>query len=362
MPQLKDEAKARQLELKNLPKLKTDLLDRLVEGSIHVHESQQYKTYQALLAKLVTERSALVKESLQKKHVRLERQEQLAKERNARQEQKRLKEEQQKEALRRDEMTKQKSLHVHSFPRVHFHPLAKSSALLSHGNPRHVHGSCDCCYKSGRNDIWFFAPSAGNKKIVYSCETCNWDICQDCFNEENKSEAEKEQIRRRKADERRRQEEEAERRQQEEERRWNAQERFQQKILRPPAKQLDPNSSLKYTVWCSDGYDADGWHSYAGEPDKEFDSTWNTKKEANDRAEYLFFWKNSWGLDPNEVDDDEGDPKPTTRDGMMSWSVSPPDSTRWSVGVVPANVFEHLPNATKRRHNHDEERKPLCSF
>jgi hypothetical protein len=117
-----------------------------------------------------------------------------------------------------------------------------------------------------------------------------------------------------------------------------------------------PNSGLKYTVWCSDGYDADGWHSYEGSPTKEFDSVWITKKEANDRAEYLFFWKNPWGHEPEELEGDyTGEIVPEYVDGLVSRSVAPPSSTRWTTGVVPANAFSHLPNSTTDRHNFDDD-------
>ena len=87
---------------------------------------------------------------------------------------------------------------------------------------------------------------------------------------------------------------------------------------------------------------------------KEFDSSWNTKKEANQRAEYLFFWKNPWGSDPDQVSDlDVGVPKARKQDGMDKWTVAPPDSSRWTVGVVPASAFRYLENATLSRHRHD---------
>ena len=137
--------------------------------------------------------------------------------------------------------------------------------------------------------------------------------------------------------------------------RWDPQVRFKADIIKPPAKNKQLSSKLKYTVWCSDGYDKDGWHSYEGEPNKEFDTSWMTKEEANARAEYLFFWKNPWGLDPTEVsDDDGGENSPTVRDGMNKWEVAPPDSSRWTVGVVPAAAYPHLENATLSRHSYDE--------
>jgi hypothetical protein len=43
---------------------------------------------------------------------------------------------------------------------------------------------------------------------------------------------------------------------------------------------------------------------------------------------------------------------------MMKWTVAPADSTRWTVGVVPASVYQHLENASLDRHNHDDEPSP----
>lgn len=60
------------------------------------------------------------------------------------------------------------------------------------------------------------------------------------------------------------------------------------------------------------------------EPDQLFDSIWNTKKEADDRAEYLFFWKNPWGMPPSVVSDGketEEEPESTITNGMNSWGL-----------------------------------------
>jgi len=272
-----------------------------------------------------------------------------------------------KQADRHGEMDRQKVLHSNKYPYVHKCPLAKSSALMLHGTPRLAKSSveCDLCWEETCYDT-FRSPGTP----IYTCEPCNWDICQTCFNEKNKSLEEKEQIRRemrrlaeeervrREKEEARRQKEYA-RRQKEEEKRWNAPKRFKNVIINPSHIHLDPDSStLKYTVWCSDGYDNDRWHSYEGPPSREFDSVWKSKKEANDRAEYLFFWKNPWGTAPNQVSDDGGDPEPSDVDGLNSWTVSPDDTSRWSVGAVPADAFAHLPNAQKHRHNHDDGQEP----
>jgi len=232
--------------------------------------------------------------------------------------------------------------------------MAKTEGLRLHGKPRY--GQCDPC-RCQRGVFWF---DQSDTTLLYSCEKCDFDICQRCFDEENKSEAEKEMIRRKRERARevqlRKEEEEEAREREEHKRRWDPK-RFESKIIQAKGKQIDPKSGLKFTVWCSDGYDYDGWHSYEGEPTKEFDSVWSTKKEANSRAEYLFFWKNPWGLDPEEVTDEnchyDRGVVPEIVEGLKTYTVAPPDSTRWKVGVVPTDAFVHLSNSSARRHSYD---------
>ena len=195
----------------------------------------------------------------------------------------------------------------------------------------------------------------------------------------------KEEEKRKAAEEKERQKEEAELRrlleEEEAERRkkWDPKTHFAEKIVNPSDKNKDPdgNKSKGFTVWCSDGYGNDGWHSYEGAPDKEFDTTYATKKEANDRARYLFQWKNPWGLGAEEFDDSLICSDKSTKtglaickefrhyghevtnmshlDGMVTYTVTPADSTTWTVSVVPDAAFAYLDNATKTRHYHDRE-------
>lgn len=146
-----------------------------------------------------------------------------------------------------------------------------------------------------------------------------------------------------------------------EENRWDAEKRFKKSIISPISIDPAPSKMKKFTVWCSDGYDPDGWHSYQGDPRKDFDSTWDKMEDANARAEYLFFWKNSYGIGPKEVKDDDGEPTPETKHGLNTWTVCPADNTRWTVGVVPAMGYPHLPHATERRHDYDRPKKPLAT-
>jgi hypothetical protein len=357
LAQLREEAAARQLDPKRLPKLKGGLLHHLVDGSIHVKETKTYKEYQDLLKKLDGEKAKLYQESLKQKQATDARKEAVRIEKHKKEEKEQQEQERQRLQIRNEEKANQLSLHSHSFPQVHCHSLVKTNSILTHGRPRL--GVCDLCDTFPL--LFSFEPS---NAAGYTCEECDWDICRDCFDSENKSDAEKKRIRlaNQKRQESARKKEEAEERRREEElrNRWDAHKRFKANILKPAAKHKKPSSKLKYTVWCSDGYDNDGWHSYQGEPMKEFDTIWATKKEANDRAEFLFFWKNPWGISPNQVIDcnSDGDLSPESDDGMDEWSEAPPDSTRWTVGVVPAASYRHCHNASQNRHDYDDGREP----
>jgi hypothetical protein len=324
--ELRDEAEARGLQdSMNLPKLKVDLLHFLVDGSIHVAESVEYKQYKSLLNRLEEERPQLYAQSLasrqaERQNEELRRQQKAEKERLAR------------EAERTSEIQAQTSLHRHSFPLVHPHLLARTAELRVHGNPRSYESTCDLCS---------YVYSRG----VYTCEQCDLDICYSCFEERNMTSAQRQE---REKQERIKQEK---RRLEEEERRaeaaaaalaWDATKQFAAETIRPS----DTNKTLdakghKYIVWCSNG------DNYCEPPYQYFDSGWETSKEANDRARYLFFWKNPWGMDPDEVGDDlNGEPEPCFREGLVNFTVHPTDYSCWTVGVVPALAFRHLPQAT----------------
>ena len=88
----------------------------------------------------------------------------------------------------------------------------------------------------------------------------------------------------------------------------------------------------KYVVYSSDGYGYDGWHSYAGPPENKFDSSWDTKEQANARAAYLFHACNPWGIEVNELMESEIDS--AVHSGLASYCTTPDDSTTWTVKVV----------------------------
>jgi hypothetical protein len=99
--------------------------------------------------------------------------------------------------------------------------------------------------------------------------------------------------------------------------------RYPMNIRKPTEKHLNETKKFKYTVWTSSGYDHDGYHSYEGAPQKEFNSSYNTLEEANQRVKYVFWFENPWGLDKNEmhVNKDKTDSK-----GLHRMEVHPDDS------------------------------------
>jgi hypothetical protein len=343
---LKEEAACRGLLPKETPKTKAELLHHLVDGSIYVKETKVYKDYRALLRQIESEKESLRAKSLEN----LKAEEAIS---QARYDKRQAKMEDERRAARQVEMALQEPLHTHSYPKLHPHPLADTKSLQLHGGARNAAVCSNTnCVSSGHNSDYWYGYSY-NTSAVFTCEKCDWDICKDCFSAETMTAAEKAaEARRLKkqeqadrvADEKREKEMEEEIRVQE--KRWDATQQFKPTIIQPPAKNKKlGTATTEYVVWCSSGYEADGWHSYEGPPEKEFDTTWKTAKDANDRARYLFYWQNCWGLGPAELADSGGageDPSETETQGLKMFSITAADSECWTVGVVPAAAFPHL--------------------
>lgn len=212
-----------------------------------------------------------------------------------------------------------RELHIHK-SNCHCHPLANSYQLphslsFPYGTRSDVKRTktaiCDIEHK-------FIC-----KKVAFrTCLDCNFDICEACYKVECLPDQEKkaylaekyEQIRIeqeqyeksvRLAEEARRKEYEKEciRRRQEKKERKQALKRkykrylakFPNVVKHPKPENLDRENRLKYTVWTSCGYDNDHWHSYSGPPKKEFNSSYDSLDEANQRVKYIFYFKNEWG-------------------------------------------------------------------
>jgi hypothetical protein len=127
---------------------------------------------------------------------------------------------------------------------------------------------------------------------------------------------------------------------------WNATNQFAASIIKlsAAAKVCETGNALEYIVWCSE--------NFLGTHPKYFDSRWKTSNEANDRARYLFYWKNPWHKHPEEMSSHNG---PESIEGLVAYECTPEDTYDcWRVGVVPANAYLLLPEASRRRHSHDE--------
>jgi hypothetical protein len=115
---------------------------------------------------------------------------------------------------------------------------------------------------------------------------------------------------------------------------------FAKSIRCPGAANTNQRKKLPFTVWTSCGYDRDGWHSYEGPPEKEFNSSYSTLEQANKRAEYVFYYENPWGLSDEELPYPEEDC--VTRKGFRHMECCPDDSERWTVSVVPSIAFDFM--------------------
>ena len=104
------------------------------------------------------------------------------------------------------------------------------------------------------------------------------------------------------------------------------------------AKAKNTSSERKNVVWKCAGFGDDGWHSYGGDPEKEVDSYHATKKSANARVREVFFHQNPWGIGDDEFEQDEIEEE--TDQGLLSLTVSPPDSETWIVKTQDRIQFE----------------------
>ena len=109
---------------------------------------------------------------------------------------------------------------------------------------------------------------------------------------------------------------------------------YAKSIRNPTTSNKNQSVKQQFTVWTSCG-------SYEGPPDKEFNSSYATLEQANKRAEYVFFYKNPWGLT-----NDEEIPHPETDEvtdqGFRYLECHSDDSQSWTVSVVPSIAFEYI--------------------
>ena len=331
-------------DVKLLPKLKLELLRFLVDGSMALKDTKEYRDFAALRAKMETEK-AMLSEHNEKRCEELER---AAEERKVRNEKKR---EEKKVKQRKDEISRQKVKHVISLPSVHPCKLAHIYNLMLNDKPRQsLQRLCNVCSCS----IGGYSDRQG----ILACDACNWDICTECHRVETMSPAERRKHDARKAREEaernrvialrmKRHEEECRRREEKLRRREEAiraayePSQFKKSIREPSKAARDRKSARGYIVWKSLGYPPDGFHSYAGPPKKDFDSSWSSLKDANLRARFLFFIDNAWGIGPHEFGSDA---QMKEKNGMERLEYIAGDSEEWTVGVVSADSFALMDN------------------
>ncbi|GFH48014.1 hypothetical protein CTEN210_04490 [Chaetoceros tenuissimus] len=275
-----------------------------------------------------------------------------------------------------------KDLHIHK-SNCHCHPLADSSQLphsqrFPRGTRSHVRryqlASCDIEHRH-----------ICTRNVFRTCLDCDFDICKACFQIECLPEQEKRAYLTKKYEEMRREQDRAEearrqqyerdriRREQEEKKRKEKLRRkyerylakFSEVVKHPRPENLNRENRLKYTVWKSCGYDNDRWHSYEGPPEKNFDSSFDSLDEANQRVKYVFYFKNEWGLGKEEM---HAESNFVSQDGVRFMQCCPDDSERWTVSVVPSGAFDFInfdnfdesdwnlnPNANKSRYSHHDD-------
>jgi predicted nucleic acid-binding Zn-ribbon protein len=345
------EATARGLEVKAVSRMnKNELISTLVVGSMCITKSETWVEVLRVREQFENDRKKAADEERKRQDALDAQRRQQEMKRQAKEMERQAKLQAEREEKRSAEIASQAEKHIHLIPKVHGCKLAKTSDLLFYEEARiYRYSSCCSVCRSRYNDM------------LYSCEKCDFDICSDCHKEKTMTEAEKKAEAKRKAAlEKERQEAEAAMRRQIEEeeeefrQKWDPKSHFKPNIINPPDANLDPDVKKGYVVWSSDGYGYDGWHSYEGPPEKVYDSTWSTKANANERARYLFHWKNPWGHEAEHMMEEEHIVE-SKNDGLIKYVTSPDDSSTWTVAVTPAAAFAHLDNVRKFGNHHDDD-------
>eukprot|EP00961_Rhodomonas_salina_P118873 1599900-Rhodomonas_salina.1 len=259
--------------------------------------------------------------------------------------------------MRKEEREAQQQLHNTKVPEsVHGCLVARTDNMKSSGVSRLETAKCDCagCGRcSGR--------------IMYTCEKCDFDICQGCYSfktmpeEERRALLEKEE-----AENRKRREEERQRRakefselkekwaeyrrrkresqrQKDEQKAKDAEPLFKKRNLvltaaarAPPAANQDSKKMKPFVVWSCEG------ETYERFPSKEFDSSFESLRDANSRALFLFYANNPWGLAVEEMQRGDHPIDEKFVDGALKLHTQPDDSGMWTVGVVPKAASAHM--------------------
>jgi hypothetical protein len=119
---------------------------------------------------------------------------------------------------------------------------------------------------------------------------------------------------------------------------------FPNGISQPARKHKDKNKPLKFTIWTSR-------ECYEGTPRKEFNSSFNTLEEANQRVQYVFWFMNPWGYGTEEM---HADRNKCDKNGFLRMEVYP---EQWTVSAIPSEAFQYLnryQNIGENYHWHDD--------
>ena len=357
--ELQDEARCRGLTSLDEFTTKDQILDELVEGSIRLGETKVYNEYMKMLARMDEE-----KPKLKEKHMR----------RKLRRERRAAADKEAHDQLREEEVTKQAKLHTHNFPNIHCHPLAKSEFLSHSGKPRVELAVCQQC-KDANMDV----DNRCTSQVAWTCESCNWDICQACFiramdeqmdltctsdltltltassscrdelatvsgDTEGDDTESSELVARLSLVDDGDDDDEQSQKQNASPRayRYDPPDVFNRNAISPPPNYQDREGGKGkgYTVWFKWGpVDASTANINSGFARKDFDSTWPTREEADARARYLYHWKNCCELSATDV---------------HGSSPSPTDSC-WTVGVVSDHELSPLSDALFSHHHYNQE-------
>ena len=187
VPVLKAEVKQRGLKIKNTSSIgKEGLLRALTVGSVLLSETDEVKRYKEVLDLMAKEETAA--------HAARYQAEQRAEQQRRAERHRRAAEEKQRELQRLS------ALHTHTSS-IHPCPLAPSRELPHpiQGHARRSEtASCDLCQ------------SGDGREILWSCHSCDFDVCAECYDIESLPEAQR-PARRAELEEKRRQREQAER-------------------------------------------------------------------------------------------------------------------------------------------------------
>ena len=379
MSQLKLECQARGLKVSGS---KTELMQRLTEGTISLYSIPEFQYIESVKALMKTELAS--KKALE-----------CAKNRQAQQNMRQIqmvqyeKERQNQEVVSRNRQVEVSTqMGLHNFSTIcHRCPLAKTIDLKLNQISRVINATCDYCRI---------------QNCQYSCEQCDWDICSDCLGKVETREKDRVKKETKRAHEIDRQKKLhttkvachdclmaltsslvkfdrsiksevgcswnncdsmnchfsceacdyhicldcsviAEKCNHKRKLGEDIIEFFYEDVVKNPLSvNLNEAKLLKYVVWTSCCYLPDGWHSYQGPPDIEFDSSYNLLAEANNRVEFKMRVDNPWGLPFDELEERNEILRSVDKNGFLSMEVCPDSSEEYKVSVVPMEAFPYL--------------------